>query len=449
MPATTSPASIHVARRLLVPVVALAALFGGVDQAAAAEEAPAGCERPYTSSSPWNTPIGPSPTVRSDSAAVMAGIEGPLSSDPTQYTYPVYYVTALTPRRTVTIGGWFSNVTNGGRTLVNQRGGTTSVPIPAEAEAAAGSDGQLIIIDPTTREEWGFWQLEKDATGNWSVTNGYHYNIGWSAVPPSGFVSRGAGVPYLTGLVRPCEIARGRIDHALAFAYDYPGPEFIYPATKSDGDGTGVSAVPEGTRFQLDPRLSEAQIAAWGCTGPCLTIAKALQQYGMYVVDNSGRPKVMLEYEGTAHWAGALTHRTVNPIPLTAFRVLRRYEPPSPSCTVVGTAGGELLVGTAGADIICAQGGNDVIRAGGGADTVYGGYGDDAVNAGAGNDRVSGGYGNDLLRGRLGRDILLGGPGRDTLLARDGLRDRVFGGLGRDRARFDRFDFVRSVERRF
>ncbi len=27
----------------------------------------------------------------------------------------------------------------------------------------------------------------------------------------------------------------------------------------------------------------------------------------MYVVDNSGRPKVMLEYEETANWAGALT----------------------------------------------------------------------------------------------------------------------------------------------
>ncbi|MDQ3668914.1 MAG: GDP-mannose 4,6-dehydratase [Actinomycetota bacterium] len=49
--------------------------------------------------------------------------------------------------------------------------------------------------------------------------------------------------------------------------YDYPGPRFVYPATKSDGKGTGVSAVPEGTRFQLNPRLSEAQIVGWAVGG--------------------------------------------------------------------------------------------------------------------------------------------------------------------------------------
>ena len=104
------------------------------------------------------------------------------------------------------------------------------MPIPAGAQAAAGSDAQIVIINRATGDEWGAYRLQGGA-GGWHIQNGYHYNINWSGVPPSGFGSRGAGVTYLAGLVRPCEIARGRIDHALAFAYSSPGPTFVSPET--------------------------------------------------------------------------------------------------------------------------------------------------------------------------------------------------------------------------
>jgi hypothetical protein len=42
----------------------------------------------------------------------------------------------------------------------------------------------------------------------------------------------------------------------------------------------------------------------------------------MYIIDNSGRPKVMLEFEGTAAWGGAVNSSTVSPIPLSAFQLL-------------------------------------------------------------------------------------------------------------------------------
>jgi Tol biopolymer transport system component len=81
-------------------------------------------------------------------------------------------------------------------------------------------------------------------------------------------------------------------------------------------------------------------------------------------------------------------------------------------CTIWGTTGHDLLTGTAGRDVIC------------------------------------GGSGDDRIRGSGGADVLLGGSGGDTLLARDGRRDVVDGGLGRDGAQVDRADVVRSVERR-
>jgi hypothetical protein len=307
-------------------LAALAAGCGGGEDATSEAPDLRACDPPYAETSPWNAPIGDDPTYDPKSDIHVRALEGELTSDPTQYTYPVYEVTAETPRVPVQLSGWFSNVVNGGRTLKNQRGGVAMLPIPEDAKGAAGSDAQIILIDPATGDEWGVSNLRREGVV-WAGWNAYHYNVRWSGVPPRDengkpFFPRGAGVPYLAGLVRPCEIEQGRIEHALAFAYDSPSAEYVYPATKSDGIGEDPTALPEGARLQLDPALSDAEIRAWGCKGPCLTIARALQKYGMYVIDNSGRDKVMLEYEGTARWNGRVDEDTVKPIPLSAFKLL-------------------------------------------------------------------------------------------------------------------------------
>jgi hypothetical protein len=279
------------------------------------------CDRAYNASSPWNTPIGEHPRRHPDSRAHVAALDRALTSDPTQYTYPVYEVGAGTPRVRVGVAGTWSDVVAGGRQIQVSRNVTVTMPVPRAAAPAAGSDAQVVIVDRRTGDEWGAWQFRRDG-GGWRAENAYHYNVRWSGVPPQPFGSRGAGVPYLAGLVRPCEIARGRIDHALAFAYDGPSAQHVPPATKSDGVRTGPGALPEGTRLQLDPSLGAARIRSWGCRRACLVVARALQRYGMYVVDNSGRPKLLFEYEGTAHWRGAIRAGTVSPIPFSAFRVL-------------------------------------------------------------------------------------------------------------------------------
>jgi hypothetical protein len=82
-----------------------------------------------------------------------------------------------------------------------------------------------------------------------------------------------------------------------------------------------------GTRLQLDPTVDARTIEReWKCTGPCLTIARALQRYGMYLIDTSGRSKLIVEYEGTARWQGAITASTPSPIPRDRLRIV---PPPS------------------------------------------------------------------------------------------------------------------------
>lgn len=417
------------------------------------------CNRPYAPDSPWNTPIGDA-TYHPRSADFVSRIRGPLTSDPSQYTYPVYRVTADTPLQTVRVDGIYSNVSDE-RTLNVQRGGTVRLPIPDGAAAASGSDAQIILVNEETGDEWGAWRLQR-SSGGWQIENGYHYDTRWSGVPPAAldgkpFGSRGAGVPYLAGLVRPCELARGKIDHALAFAYSFPAPSHVYPATKSDGAGTEGLDVPEGTRLQLDPTLTAAQIKDFGCNGPCLTIARALQEYGMYAIDNSGRAKVMLEYEGTANWRGTVDAKTVSPIPISSFKVVqtatgpRTAKPPAASsrrCTITGTAANDTLTGTRRNDVICGLGGNDRIHGGGGSDRLYGGPGNDRLNGGAGSDRLYGEAGRDTLRAGTGGDLLSGGTDHDVLLARNRERDTLRGGPGDDRATVDRtLDTISSIRR--
>jgi uncharacterized repeat protein (TIGR01451 family) len=127
---------------------------------------------------------------------------------------------------------------------------------------------------------------------------------------------------------------------------------------------------------------------------------------------------------------------------------------------IVGTRKNETLVGTGGRDIICGQGGddtikglggNDILAGGSGNDVVTGGRGDDRVIGKGGDDRLSGDRGQDYLAGRKGDDRVGGGPGGDTLRggddsdligAKDGVRDTVDGGRGRDTCVVDRKDAV-------
>ena len=71
--------------------------------------------------------------------------------------------------------------------------------------------------------------------------------------------------------------------------------------------------------------------------------------------------------------------------------------------------------------------------------------GDDNTSGTSGDDRMSGEQGDDGaddLNGGKGDDDINGGPGNDVINSRDGQRDVVNCGAGRDRVRADRKDRV-------
>jgi Ca2+-binding RTX toxin-like protein len=119
-------------------------------------------------------------------------------------------------------------------------------------------------------------------------------------------------------------------------------------------------------------------------------------------------------------------------------------------CTIVGTAKRDRLVGTRKRDVICGLGGNDRILGRGGNDLILAGAGGDNASGGSGRDRVYGNSGRDRLYGNSGRDRLYGGSGNDRMNTASNRRrgDYVSGGAGRDWAKVNRGDRVKSVERR-
>jgi len=285
--------------------------------------------RPYDVASPWNTPIAGGVSVLANSARYVGAIVDnnlPLTSDPDQYALPVYHFDSSTPRRTVKFSGSFSAYDNGDSSRVTPGYGATvtGIPIPDGALQSDGSDGQIVFWDPAAGVEYSFWQFARNSDGTYSATNGnrYHTTAGYYGRFADGKAGRGAGTPYAAGLVRGWEIAQGRIEHALAFAYKSPASAIVYPATKSDGAGVTGTDAPEGTRFQLDPSLTEADFSAWGLAPEAKIIARALQRYGMYVIDNSGSSKIYLEDRLTAKWHAGITRNLTAKIPLSKFRAI-------------------------------------------------------------------------------------------------------------------------------
>ena len=132
-----------------------------------------------------------------------------------------------------------------------------------------------------------------------------------------------------------------------------------------------------------------------------------------------------------------------------------------------GTDGNDTITGTEGQDVIHARAGEDVVKALAGLDRVHAGSGNDSVEGGEDHDLIRGGDGDDDLEGGAGPRPHLrrsgcgqgrrrgrrrqavgvrapGGAGDDRFHTRDGEKDTVDCGDGRDRVLADYRDEVMS-----
>jgi PKD repeat protein len=267
------------------------------------------------------------------------------ANDTTQYTYPVYIVDSSTPTGLIEWTGSYTR-DDGTQTLLAGGGGYTgngaanvpaNIKFPATVKPAVGSDAQVIFWNPTTGEEFNFWGCVTDGSGNWGVNgSGRHVCSNWSYLSgektnpgkavgsPDQYGSRGAGIMYLYGMIRPWEITAGVIRHEVAVAFSTPANTFVSPATKSDGKMLPTTHLPEGALIYLRSDFPITDLA----DPTARIIATAFRDYGLRVIDNSGTPKVYLESDNTAtggatvNWAGAVAANLLREIPIEDFRAV-------------------------------------------------------------------------------------------------------------------------------
>jgi hypothetical protein len=136
---------------------------------------------------------------------------------------------------------------------------------------------------------------------------------------------RAAGVPIIAGLIMYDEVAAGEIAHKIACATHFNAyQEFTFPATWTDGHFPG--GIPEGAVIQLDPSLDLSQ---FDLLPGEQVVTRALQKYGMVVVDNAGGSPLYGENlnhdpQGRS-WKGILREWDggIVSIPLKYYRVLK------------------------------------------------------------------------------------------------------------------------------
>lgn len=260
--------------------------------------------------SPWNTPIPANPEISPHSKEMINTLEKRLRSigrglHPQiayrQWTTPILVVDS-DQVSAVDVPTWRKDRHLYESIDPDHNGIAEDIPIPHEAWQDPQKDGHMAIVDPKKRRVWEFSIARKNSNHHWSASvidtwdlDGPGYRTPFkphTAWWRSGAV--GAGVSVIAGLIRVEEIKAGVISHALAMttpsnrrsANNAKARELCSPvASRTDGRNIGYNFIPEGARVQLDPNLDLNQL---GLSKDTKVIARALQTYGAFVVDNAG-----------------------------------------------------------------------------------------------------------------------------------------------------------------
>ena len=159
--------------------------------------------------------------------------------------------------------------------------------VPDSALPAPDVDGNLAIEQPNG------WLLE--VLGAIRLSTGELVGVFHSYSDPEGIGDgsangrRASMIPNYAGVLLNEDIEAGRIDHALCLTL---GPEalaksFVWPATAMDRDPHDYSgSLPMGTLLAIPP--NEILDYAGLTTDTGRMVARAAQDYGMYVVDRAG-----------------------------------------------------------------------------------------------------------------------------------------------------------------
>lgn len=247
----------------------------------------------FASNSFWYKPIPKTVLLDPKSKLYVAeflrqkgAYHGTVSISVYSYTSPVYV--APTNAATTTVAMW--DCQNKGEHDGDLARQWAQVPIPANARAAVGTDGEMTVYQPSTDSLWEFWQM-RNRNGRWEACwGGKMTNVSTNdGIWPNPYGTTATGLPFLGGQITAEELQRGEIRHVMGISLVEleDASVFSWPATRSDGHNPGRAGnrIAQGTRFRLDP---DVDIDALDMSAAGKVVARAAQKYGFVVWDKAG-----------------------------------------------------------------------------------------------------------------------------------------------------------------
>lgn len=250
----------------------------------------------FSPSSIWNAPLSASSPLAPRSRALIAYLNTQVELQRARgqapgininsYSVPIYTVPADQPVVRVALPA-----SRAGSAL---QSAFDAVPLPADAQPAAGTDAHLVVWQPSSNRLWEFWRLAHGPEGwqaSWggaiedvTASSGVLGPRSWRGATRSWGASA-SSLSIAGGLITLEDLARGRIEHALALGIPDPRAGlYASPAQRTDGKAHDPLALPEGAHLRLNPRLKLASLHLPKLT---LMIAEAAQRYGIVIRDTA------------------------------------------------------------------------------------------------------------------------------------------------------------------
>jgi hypothetical protein len=175
----------------------------------------------------------------------------------------------------IPIEGWPSNY--------QRRQGGTKISLDAVQRDSAkeGGDRHAIVVDPTNRMLYEFYQLKKTARG-WQAAQSSVFDLKSDKMRPEEWTSTdAAGLPIFPAVVRYDELKRGLVEHAMRVSVTRTRRAYVYPARHFASKLTDENLPRMGERLRLRRDFDVS-----GFRPEVQAILKGLKKYGMFVADN-------------------------------------------------------------------------------------------------------------------------------------------------------------------
>jgi Bacterial Ig-like domain (group 3) len=248
----------------------------------------------FSPTSFWNEQLSANAPLDPSSIAVVNAFDEEIAAaesdgggptiNATRWSVPIYTVPADQPTVKVTVmfeNPWVAPAL---------QAAFDAVPLPSDAQPAAGTDKHLVVWQPSTNRLWEFWRLENTSSGWQTEWGGAMQDVssnpgvyGLEAWPGanSGWGGSASSLSLAGGLITLEDLERGVINHALNLTVpNVRAGVYSSPAQRDDGTSNSSVSLPEGARLRLDPHLD---LAALHLPRLTLMIAEAAQRYGLFI----------------------------------------------------------------------------------------------------------------------------------------------------------------------